>query len=937
MSSKNVTHVFHPFRAIGQFCDSVPFAIQKQGRAYFVACSIDKTFQVYNADKLDIVQVGGQHEDSIRALAVKKRITYTASGSDIQVWHRSTLRARFSAHRASVDHLLIFGNHLISASRSDHVLHVWNPHSSELFDTVELDDYLRVTSIMHPDTYLNKILIGTSQGELLLWNLKSNKLVYRFKGWGSAVLAIEQSNVVDVVAIGLEDGRIVMHNLKADKTLFQFEQTEGPVTALSFRTDAGFQQLVSGSKNGTLAVWNLENKQLVTVMRNVHEGPVTRAFFFQGEPLLLTSGTDNSLNIWIFDQTDGSARLLKSRSGHAAPPTKIRFCATSSTILSGGQDRSFRFFSTIRDQRSRELSQGHIQSKANNKQYLGVTGSATKLSPMVTFDFNITKQKQWDNVVSCHRGSNVAITWNKQNLVIGKYRLQSHSPTRSNITAVAISACGNYALLGAQSGFIDKYNIQSGIHRGALPDPKLIGKEEARQMRHTAEITGLAVDSVNRFAMSGALDGSLKFWNFEDGTLHKEVQLPCAITQLAIAKESSLLAVVTDDFVIHVFDIDTQVCVRRLHGHTAVITDLTFSSDGRWVVSASADASLRVWDLPTGHCVDWVIMPSPVVSLSMSPRGDFLATSHVDSRGIFLWANQNYFSNLFLQQVTSPHPVQVAMPVIEGITDGEEIMEDEDDAEAAEEEKIKARDAMDVDETGEAKEGHPAEEDDEEDDLGLFRELISLSKAPKSKWKTMLNLELINERNKPEKAAETPKAAPFFLPTLPGVRTKFLAAPEEEIELPDLKRIDMSQLKPTTPLIAALQKAVLAKPPKGTAALQAPSPFNSVAEMFKNMSPSAIDFEITSLSVENNYAEFALVLRFVLDQLQRNVNYEMAQAILNLLLKHQGGAIAIATEDEQIKSLFDAIEVAQNSSWERLQSLFHSNLCLITYFSNLQQ
>jgi U3 small nucleolar RNA-associated protein 21 len=794
---------------------------------------------------------------------------------------------------------------------------------------------------MHPHTYLNKILIGTAEGELQLWNLKSNKLVYRFKGWGSAVTCIEQSSVVDVVAIGLEDGRILMHNLKADKTLFKFEQSEGAVTTLSFRSDSGFQQLVSGSKNGTLAVWDLEKQQLVSVMRNVHEGPVTRAYFFQGEPILLTSGTDNALHQWIFDQTDGSARLLKSRTGHSQPPTKIRFCQTSSTILSGGQDRSFRFFSTIRDQRSREISQGHIQSKANKKNYLGETGSSTKLPPIVDFDFNISKQKQWDNVVSCHRGSNIAVTWNKQNLVIGKYKLQSHAPSgKCGVTAVAISACGNYALLGAQSGHIDKYNIQSGIHRGALPDQKLVGKHEASQMRHTATVTGLAVDAVNCYAMSGSLDGSLKFWNFNDGTLHKEVQLGCGITQLSLARESSLLAVVTDDFVIHVFDIDTQVCVRRLHGHTSVITDLTFTADGRWLVSASGDSSLRVWDLPTGTCVDWVTMPSPVVSLSMSPRGDFLATSHVDSRGIFLWANQNYFTNLFLQPVTAPHPVQVAMPVIEGIQDGEAIVEDSDDDESSTDGE---KQEMDVDETEEIlklarDQAKDDGEEEEEDELGLYKELITLSRAPKSKWKTLINLDLINERNKPTQAAETPKAAPFFLPTLPGVRTKFLAAPEEDIELPDLKKIDMASMRPTTAFVAALQKAVLSKPPKGTPALQLPSPYVAIAAMLKDMSPSAIDFEMSSLSVENNFAEFTLVLRFILDQFQRNTNFEMVQALLNVFIKHQGESLAVALEeDAEIKTLFDAIQVSQTAGSDRLQALFHSNLCLINFFSNLQQ
>jgi len=48
MSKQLSPHVFHPFRAIGLFCDAIPFAIQRQGKAHFVACSVEKTFQVYN-------------------------------------------------------------------------------------------------------------------------------------------------------------------------------------------------------------------------------------------------------------------------------------------------------------------------------------------------------------------------------------------------------------------------------------------------------------------------------------------------------------------------------------------------------------------------------------------------------------------------------------------------------------------------------------------------------------------------------------------------------------------------------------------------------------------------------------------------------------------------------------------------------------------------
>jgi len=55
----------------------------------------------------------------------------------------------------------------------------------------------------HPATYLNKMLFGSQEGKLQLWNLKTKKLIFTFKGWGSPVTCVEQSPAVDVVAVGL--------------------------------------------------------------------------------------------------------------------------------------------------------------------------------------------------------------------------------------------------------------------------------------------------------------------------------------------------------------------------------------------------------------------------------------------------------------------------------------------------------------------------------------------------------------------------------------------------------------------------------------------------------------------------------------------------------------------------------------------------------------
>ena len=59
------------------------------------------------------------------------------------------------------------------------------------------------------------------------------------------------------------------------------------------------------------------------LVKNSH-CPQVCLHFFAGEPLLMSSGADNAVKHWVFDNSlDAAPRLLRFRSGHAAPPTVV--------------------------------------------------------------------------------------------------------------------------------------------------------------------------------------------------------------------------------------------------------------------------------------------------------------------------------------------------------------------------------------------------------------------------------------------------------------------------------------------------------------------------------------------------------------------------------------------------------------------------------------
>ena len=85
------------------------------------------------------------------------------------------------------------------------------------------------------------------------------------------------------------------------------------------------------------------------------------------------------------------------------------------------------------------------------------------------------RERDWANVITAHAGDPVAYTWRLQKFSIGEHALRPLGSAKrgpdclppSPVTAVAVSACGNFGLVGTASGRIDRHNMQSGLHRGA--------------------------------------------------------------------------------------------------------------------------------------------------------------------------------------------------------------------------------------------------------------------------------------------------------------------------------------------------------------------------------------------------------------------------------------------------------------------------------------
>ena len=175
---------------------------------------------------------------------------------------------------------------------------------------------------------------------------------------------------------------------------------------------------------------------------------------------------------------------------------------------------------------------------------------------------------------------------------------------------MCVTGCGNFGLVGYGCGRIDKFNMQSGAHRGTFWAQPPIG--------HAGGIHGVEVTALNEMVISASFDGSVKLWDFEERRLLHTFETGSPVTQMQLNRDNSLLAVCCDDLKMRVYDVSSRRLVREFEGHTNCITDVCLSSDGRWALTASADRSLRIYDIPTARLIDWVSVGPPLASLYLS-------------------------------------------------------------------------------------------------------------------------------------------------------------------------------------------------------------------------------------------------------------------------------------------------------------------------------
>lgn len=109
------------------------------------------------------------------------------------------------------------------------------------------------------------------------------------------------------------------------------------------------------------------------------------------------------------------------------------------------------------------------------------------------------------------------------------------------------------------------------------------------------------------------------------------------ITKVMFHPVYSVMVTASEDATVKVWDYETGDFERTLKGHTDAVQDLAFDHTGKFLASCSADMTVKLWDFQGFECIKTLHgHDHNVSSVSFMPSGDFLVSASRD-KTIKMW------------------------------------------------------------------------------------------------------------------------------------------------------------------------------------------------------------------------------------------------------------------------------------------------------------
>ncbi len=396
----------------------------------------------------------------------------------------------------------------------------------------------------------------------------------------------------------------------------RLERHQGRIYQVSFLESTDL--IASAGQDGTIQLWQKDGTPIATPLFG-HTDDVVAIDFFPEQQQLVSASYDGTVKLWqILTNVDGSIRVkfIKTltsfgRTGlsHDDWVYDVKFSPDHKYIASASQDGTIKIWTVQGDyQATLPVGQpvynmafspdGQTLASASNdgiRLWTGKNFSQVKLLPDTESSFWVSFSPDGKRLVSSGNNAQIKL-WQPNGTLIATLKGHEAAVYRavfSHDSKVLASASGDNT--------VKLWNGKTGDWLRTLSG-------------HQDAVYRVKFSPDDRTLASAGADDTIRLW-----------------------QPQGLLSSPTKETVEFWAQKDNGSLLKTLTGHRNAILDIDFSKDGETLASASADASIRLWQT-NNDTVPRLRHDFPVTDVSFSSSGQFLASS--SSANLFFWQPQ---------------------------------------------------------------------------------------------------------------------------------------------------------------------------------------------------------------------------------------------------------------------------------------------------------
>lgn len=524
----------------------------------------------------------------------------------------------------------------IAAGTDDYKIWIINAETLKKEKVIEAGDYSVKSLAFSPDGA--KLASGSYEKVVKIWDAASGELAQSFDGHTQTITALEFTPDGSKLASASEDSTVRIWDLAEEGKMHKTLEIANQVDDIEFSADgailacnSNYQKqlqiwdIAKGKQIATIEEWftsiekGADSTQILTANNseikawNIKTGEEIKKIAEIGGRKLSVCTKNNLLAVLnndavnLIDMQSGAKKMHFGKD--VRYPQKIHFSPTGRFIVTenshtssvGGPDLlSYPIDTTMK------FTAYHTSGSGNNildfepgKDVLFTEHSYGDLAFHDLKSGNSIRgfeDKFTTPVIITPDGASIIAKDKENNELYAIYDAQTGEKKQDLITTDeyykwgAVSEDGKYYVLKTLK-FLKVFELPSGKEVKSYEGYDKFG-----------EILFLTTTSDGKYVVGDKSSGKFTLKDIMTGaeTLRVSGEGLDNIYSAAICPAKKTLVFGTEDWSILLFNVETKQVTKTMKGHKALVSDVAFSPNGKYVVSASQDKQMKIWDVANG-------------------------------------------------------------------------------------------------------------------------------------------------------------------------------------------------------------------------------------------------------------------------------------------------------------------------------------------------